>query len=140
MRIPEPKTELTLPCPWRRLRYNLECIGWSQNELARRIRLDDSGVRQMCRGAREIPDDVAIWVEQLAAVHRALWEPPLWEADGKSAQRFYVPEFDPDDTEVAVNRQLIPVLERTDADEQHGRAHLAYRGRVVNDPLDNETS
>jgi hypothetical protein len=41
---PEPKTALSLPLPWRRLRYYLWCIGWSPGELAA-LEKADSDVR-----------------------------------------------------------------------------------------------
>jgi transcriptional regulator with XRE-family HTH domain len=107
---PEPKTPLTLPIPWRRLRYNLWCIGWSQNELARRARLNDSTVRAICRGARRCPDALAIHVERLAKIHRAMWEPAGWDPVGKSARAYMMPDpdDDPDDPEVAQEIVIIP--------------------------------
>jgi hypothetical protein len=100
---PEPKAALSLPIPWRRLRYNLWCIGWSQGELARRARLNESSIRQMCSGAKRCPDALAIHVERLAAIHRAMWEPPEWDPAGRSSFHFMKPPEgdDPDDTEVA---------------------------------------
>jgi transcriptional regulator with XRE-family HTH domain len=144
-----PATPLTLPMPWRRLRYNLWCIGWSQGELARRARLDESTIRQMCRGARRCPDELAVWVEQLAAIHRALWEPPVWEPTGKASETFMAPDpnDNPDDTEVApVNPVLYPNrqdhpdrlarLSQREQLERHQR-NLATRDLNV---LDNEIS
>ncbi len=100
---PEPETKLTLPIPFRRLRYNLWCIGWTSGELARRLRVDESSIRSMLRGAKRAPDEVAIFVEQLATIHRTLWEPVGWEPAGRSSLKYMeVPgESDPDDTEVA---------------------------------------
>lgn len=112
----EPKTPLTLPIPWRRMRYNLWCIGWSQGELARRARLDESTIRQICRGARRCPNELAIWVEQLAAIHRALWQPPDWIPTGVSADKWMQPDprDDPDDLEIAPLRPVTygPVIGR----------------------------
>jgi hypothetical protein len=70
-RPPEPKTPLTLPIPWRRLRYNLSCIGWSQGELARRVRLAEAGqalgitVEAIARGrdGQFVPAGIC-WVEE----------------------------------------------------------------------------
>jgi hypothetical protein len=98
IKIPEPTTPLQLPMPWRRLRYNLECIGWTQGEASRRLRIDDSTLRQMCTGKRPIPDKVAIWTETLVAIHRALPEPHEWTPTGKwsDPSNYPMPEFDPD--------------------------------------------
>lgn len=86
MRIPEPPTELTLPMNWRRLRYNLHCIGWTIGQLARRARIDEGSARQMCRGERSIPDPLARWTESLAAMHRAMSEPFEWEPKGRDGK------------------------------------------------------
>ena len=99
----EPTRPLTLPIPYRRLRYNLWCIGWTSGELARRLRLDESSTRKMLRGDKRCPNEVAILTEQLAGIHRALWEPAGWAPAGRSSLRYMElpPDCDPDDTAVA---------------------------------------
>jgi transcriptional regulator with XRE-family HTH domain len=119
------------------MRYNLWCIGWSQGELARRVRLDESTIRQICRGARRCPDDVAVWVEQLARIHRALWEPPTWVPIGVSSLKYLQPDprDDPDDTEVAPERPVTSGPIPRDP---------SYKGlsneQRLTDAIDNETS
>lgn len=99
----EPTTPLTLPIPIGRLRYNLWCIGWSANELAHRLRLDESSTRRMVRGDKAVPNEVAIFTEQLAVIHRCLWEPVGWRPFGQASLRFMEPpeNCDPDDTATA---------------------------------------
>lgn len=50
-----------------RLRACLGTIGWSQRELARRIRYDERQVRRWASGAK-IPTEVAAWIEAVAAL------------------------------------------------------------------------
>ena len=57
------------------MRWCLHVIGWSQEELSRRLNTHESTVRQMARGRRPITDTLAIWLEMLAA--RALHGPLL---------------------------------------------------------------
>lgn len=52
-----------------RLRECLEAIGWTQRGLARILKRQEGTVRQWARGAPEIPDDVAAWLEKLARFH-----------------------------------------------------------------------
>lgn len=62
-----------------RLRECIALPGWSLRELARRLAMDDGSVRQMGSGKREIPDNLAGWLE---LVHRVWAElsPDLREA------------------------------------------------------------
>jgi hypothetical protein len=62
----------------------------------------------MCRGVRQIPDPLAVWVEALAKIHRGLIQPIPWDPVGQSAAKCVYPEFDPDDDEVCITPKLIP--------------------------------
>jgi len=57
----------SLPMDYRRFQWCVRAIGWSLNEVGRRIHTDEGSVRQMGRGRRLIPDTLAIWLEMLAA-------------------------------------------------------------------------
>jgi ribosome-binding protein aMBF1 (putative translation factor) len=54
-----------------RLRHCLSLIGWSQRQLARVLDQHEGTVRQWARGTLEIPEDIATWLERLAAAHEA---------------------------------------------------------------------
>lgn len=70
-----------LPMSPDRLRWCMQAIGWSQEELARRLDKDPASIRQMARGRRQIPYVVAVWLEQLAARSlgdASFYQPPGW--------------------------------------------------------------
>lgn len=84
--LPLESEPASLPMTGTRMRWCLLAIGWSQEELARRIHTHESSVRQMVRGRRDIPDTLAIWLER--QVSRMLCGPmkpdgwrakPIWE-------------------------------------------------------------
>ena len=50
-----------------RFREILAALEWSQRALARILNLPEGLVRQWARGARPIPEDVAAWLEEVAA-------------------------------------------------------------------------
>lgn len=52
------------------LRHCLATIRWSQQDLARALDMDERQVRRWAAGAR-IPPMIAIWLETLAAFHKA---------------------------------------------------------------------
>jgi transcriptional regulator with XRE-family HTH domain len=62
-----------------RLRWCLERIGWSRQELARRLTINESTVAHMVQGKRFIPNRLAIWVDTLANLMIALPRPYLWQ-------------------------------------------------------------
>jgi plasmid maintenance system antidote protein VapI len=41
-------------------------IGWTATELAKRLGISDRGVRRYLTGQREIPDNLADWLQQVA--------------------------------------------------------------------------
>jgi hypothetical protein len=61
--LPVERVPASLPMHKDRLHWCMKAIGWSLEELARRIHTHESSVRQMGRGRREIPDDLAYWIE-----------------------------------------------------------------------------
>jgi ribosome-binding protein aMBF1 (putative translation factor) len=65
-----------------RMRWALEQIGWGQRELARRLAANESTIRAMARGNREIPIELAVWLETLASVHISLPKPAGWRNTG----------------------------------------------------------
>jgi transcriptional regulator with XRE-family HTH domain len=77
---PEPPAPFALPYTGERLVWALAVIGWSKNELARRLNTDEGSVRQMCRNRRLIPDVLGLWLETLAALHQALPQPMGWRS------------------------------------------------------------
>jgi plasmid maintenance system antidote protein VapI len=52
-----------------RLRKCLETIGWTQRGVARVLERQEGTVRQWARGAVQIPEDVAAWLERLERFH-----------------------------------------------------------------------
>jgi hypothetical protein len=77
-RIPEPETPFTCPMAAERMTYCMECIGWSDSTVARRLQIADRDVQRMRKGLKHIPLPVARWLENLAAVHRAMPQPGEW--------------------------------------------------------------
>jgi hypothetical protein len=64
--------------PAERLKVALATIGWSSNELARRLGSDHAGTRKMTNGRRYVPDVLLAWIEPLAADMAAV---PVEEAE-----------------------------------------------------------
>jgi transcriptional regulator with XRE-family HTH domain len=62
-----------------RLRECLTALHWSQRGLADVLTYSEGTVRGWARGAREIPEAVAVWLEELAAVHEARPLPTGWD-------------------------------------------------------------
>lgn len=52
-----------------RLRECLTLLAWSQRGLAALLDRQEGTVRQWARGAVQIPDDVAAWLNKLAKFH-----------------------------------------------------------------------
>lgn len=50
-----------------RLRQCIDALGWSQRGLAGELGRPEGTVRQWARGATQIPDDVAAWLDAAAA-------------------------------------------------------------------------
>ena len=61
-----------------RLRECLAALHWSQRGLADALAYSEGTVRGWARGAREVPAEVAEWLETLAAVHHANPAPAGW--------------------------------------------------------------
>ena len=59
-----------------RLRECIAALDWTQRGLARLLNRQEGTVRQWARGAVQIPEDVAIWLERRTA-HAAKWPPPV---------------------------------------------------------------
>ena len=55
-----------------RLRECLDVLDWPLRELARRLQCDSGTIRQMGSGKRPVNDNLAAWLEMLAAVHGTL--------------------------------------------------------------------
>lgn len=49
-----------------RLRECLTALAWTQRGLARLLDRPEGTVRQWARGATQIPEDVAVWLDKLA--------------------------------------------------------------------------
>ena len=65
-----------------RLRECLDALHWSQRGLADVLGYSEGTVRGWARGARDIPSEVACWLDMLAAAHAAH---PLPEGWGRQA-------------------------------------------------------
>ena len=74
------------PMDNRRLEECLRIIGWSSQEIARRLDVRENTVRQMLQGKRRIPDNFAAWLEGFVAhlgAYPAL--PDDWQAGRKGS-------------------------------------------------------
>jgi DNA-binding transcriptional regulator YdaS (Cro superfamily) len=69
-----------LPMSGARLEYCLDVIGWTPKATSRRLRIHPDCVRQMVKGKRNIPNQLAIWIEKLAAGQPADEYPENWRA------------------------------------------------------------
>lgn len=67
-----------------RLRECLAALDWTQRGLARLLDRQEGTVRQWARGAVQIPEDVAVWLEVLARHHAA--NPPPARPDREPVQ------------------------------------------------------
>lgn len=56
------------PMSAERLRWCLEVLGWSSQELARRLAVNEKSARYWVAGRRPVPDSLAAWIEHLVAV------------------------------------------------------------------------
>ena len=61
-----------------RLRECLAWLRWSQRGLAEALGCDDRLVRRWAAGTGPVPDEVAAWLERLAAAHAAMPAPQDW--------------------------------------------------------------
>jgi len=78
-----------LPMSPARMAWCLAAIGWSPAVLAERLDGNERNFRRMRSGKSNIPDQLAGWLEQLAAavlaqpLHPPHWRPRIWrKADG----------------------------------------------------------
>ena len=92
--FPPAPVEFSLPLDYRRAQWQLEVIGWSRQELARRLDVSPTKVANWMQGRSFMPNRVGIWLEQLALTMMALPGPLLWERHGlaeaheRNVQRF----------------------------------------------------
>jgi hypothetical protein len=85
---PQPPGEFSLPMTPERINWCLAVLGWSRNELARRLSIAETTAAQMMRGNRDTPHRVGVWLETLAQMMLALPTPFLWsDASGVGRQR-----------------------------------------------------
>lgn len=76
--FPRPPTKFSMPMKAPRLLWCLEVIGWSRGELARRLDVSETTAKTFVNGKRNIPANLAIWLETLASMHMALPAPHFW--------------------------------------------------------------
>ena len=69
-----------------RLRECLSSIGWSQRALAERLGLHETRTRRWASGRYPIPENVADWLERLAAVHDGADLPEGWPVEQESVR------------------------------------------------------
>jgi hypothetical protein len=58
------------------MRTLLDRLGWSQNELARRLGRDVDRIQKMCRGAGAIDEATAVWLRDVVRLQDRLTHPP----------------------------------------------------------------
>jgi hypothetical protein len=63
-----------------RVRWLLYVIGWSTNELARRLDITPNTARDWFSGRRPMRTEVHAWLEDLAQLHFTRLRPPNWES------------------------------------------------------------
>ena len=54
-----------------RLLFCLAMLGWGERELARQLRRSQTTVRRWTNGTTIVPEDEAVWLEDLVTFHRA---------------------------------------------------------------------
>ena len=62
------------------LREALDAVRWSQRSLASALECDDRLVRRWAAGGAAVPQNVAVWLRRLAAVHRVSPPPQAWRS------------------------------------------------------------
>lgn len=77
--FPAPPVPFSLPLDHQRAQWQLEVIGWSRQELGRRLDVSPTKVANWMTGRSFMPNRVSIWLEQLALTMMALPGPLLWE-------------------------------------------------------------
>jgi hypothetical protein len=77
----EPPDGFALPLTPEHLAWQLDMIGWSAGELARRLNVPDHKVVVWIRGKSNIPNQVALWLETLAHIVTSIPMPIGWRPD-----------------------------------------------------------
>jgi transcriptional regulator with XRE-family HTH domain len=77
----EPPDGFTLPLSSAHLAWQLDMIGWSDGELARRLNVAPTKVSKWRRGKSNIPNQVALWLETLAQMVTSIPNPIGWCPD-----------------------------------------------------------
>jgi hypothetical protein len=66
-----------------RLKWNLKCIGWSPNELAVRLDINERTAQKWVAGKSFVPHRIAVWIEEVRAIVMAISKPLLWGEEPK---------------------------------------------------------
>jgi transcriptional regulator with XRE-family HTH domain len=77
----EPPDGFTLPLSSVHLAWQLDMIGWSDGELARRLNVAPNKVSRWRLGKSNIPNQVALWLETLACIVTSIPNPIGWCPD-----------------------------------------------------------
>ena len=85
--LPRPPGKFALPMTPERLTWCLDVLGWSRGELARRLDVSEGTTSQMTTGKRNIPHRLAVWLETLAQMQRALPAPFFWQEGSTSGRQ-----------------------------------------------------
>lgn len=80
-RLPKEPKPFSLPLTKERLNWQLDVLGWSRNELARRTDVSMSKAAQWVSGKSFVPNRLAVWLEMLALAMVGLGRPLLWDRD-----------------------------------------------------------
>jgi transcriptional regulator with XRE-family HTH domain len=76
-----PPGGFTLPISQSRLLWQLDVIGWSKDELVRRLGVSSQKASNWVKGKSLMPNSVAVWLEMLAQTLAANPKPAGWFLD-----------------------------------------------------------
>jgi hypothetical protein len=79
LKFPDQPCDFALPLPTARLWWQLEVLGWSRHELARRLDIKAAKVSQWLDGSSFAPNRVGVWLEMLSQMIIANPVPLLWD-------------------------------------------------------------
>lgn len=139
MIFPEESEPFLLPMSKDRLRWNLECIGWSPGELARRLDVNERSMLNWLSGKKVIPDRVAVWIETVRALITALPAPPFWRdlSDLRDVRHQTLERLErvysvPSDTQELLRARQKVIAKWWDELDEEGRRYWTKQARTEN--------
>jgi transcriptional regulator with XRE-family HTH domain len=115
-KFPKAPAPFTLPLTTQRLNWQLDVLGWSRNELARRTEVSNSKAAQWVQGKSFLPNRIAVWLEMLTQAMLGLGRPLLWNKDPRVSQAKH------DQGVKAVGEAWDPPTVRHDEEPRHDEA------------------